>query len=179
MDENKIYIDGFPRRNRIDHYVPAETAIRNAVLAVEVMPADVRLTEAVILLGQAQEKVADFVDEQIKKGKELKPVEETPVPTIGRIVLYTLTDQDADRINKRRNSLSGIGADMTPDSRFELEGGNKAAQGDVFPMIIVKVWGSTPGSAVNGQVFLDGNDTLWVTSKQVGVGAGTFGWPKR
>lgn len=52
-----------PRRNRIDKLTPAELAIRNAMIAVEELPADVRLTEAVVLLGQAQSKVADYVDE--------------------------------------------------------------------------------------------------------------------
>lgn len=40
----------------------AEMAIREAVLAVEALPADTRLTQAVNLLLQAQERVADFVD---------------------------------------------------------------------------------------------------------------------
>jgi predicted RNase H-like nuclease (RuvC/YqgF family) len=51
-----------PRRAYIDKLTPAETAIREAVLAVEAMGADVRLTEAVILLGKARDRVADFVD---------------------------------------------------------------------------------------------------------------------
>lgn len=51
-----------PRRCYIDLYCPAELAIRNAVLAVEEMPADVRLTDAVVLLSQAKDKVADFID---------------------------------------------------------------------------------------------------------------------
>lgn len=51
-----------PRRHRIDQWVPAERAIHDAVQAVEVMGADVRLTEAVILLGRARDSVADFVD---------------------------------------------------------------------------------------------------------------------
>ena len=51
-----------PRRNRIDQMVPTELAIREASLAVEAMDADVRLTEAVVLLARAQEKVADYVD---------------------------------------------------------------------------------------------------------------------
>ena len=42
--------------------VPAELAIRAALLAVEDAGCDVLLTEAVILLGEAQDKVADFVD---------------------------------------------------------------------------------------------------------------------
>ncbi len=54
--------DEIPRRARIDRYVPAETAIRAAIEAVEAMPADTRLTDAVVLLGKAKDRVADFVD---------------------------------------------------------------------------------------------------------------------
>lgn len=53
---------GVPRRVCVDLLTPAEEAIRQAVLAVEALPADVRLTNAVILLGRAQESVADYVD---------------------------------------------------------------------------------------------------------------------
>ncbi len=55
-------IDGFPRRNRMDHLTPAETAIRAAMAAVEEAGAHVLLTDAVVLLGQAADKVADFVE---------------------------------------------------------------------------------------------------------------------
>lgn len=51
-----------PRRCRIDLMTPAELAIYKAAQAVEEMPADVRLTDAVILLSQARDKVADYVD---------------------------------------------------------------------------------------------------------------------
>jgi hypothetical protein len=51
-----------PRRIRIDMSTPTELAIRAAVDAVEALPADVRLTNAVVLLHQARELVADFVD---------------------------------------------------------------------------------------------------------------------
>lgn len=51
-----------PRRAFVDRYCPAESAIRRALLAVEAMGADTRLTKAVTLLGEAQERVADFVD---------------------------------------------------------------------------------------------------------------------
>ena len=46
--------DEFPRRNCIDKFSPGETAIRAAVFEVEKMVADIRLTEAVILLGKAE-----------------------------------------------------------------------------------------------------------------------------
>lgn len=55
-------IDGFPRRNRLDLCTPAELAIRAAVEAVEAAGAHPLLTDAVILLQQAREKVADFVE---------------------------------------------------------------------------------------------------------------------
>jgi 3-oxoacyl-[acyl-carrier-protein] synthase III len=51
-----------PRRCRIDLNTPAELAIRAAMEAVEMAGADPLLTDAVILLDQAREKVADFVD---------------------------------------------------------------------------------------------------------------------
>ena len=52
-----------PRRVRIDQTTPAELAIRRAIEAVESLPADSRLTEAVVLLGRAQTWVADYVDQ--------------------------------------------------------------------------------------------------------------------
>lgn len=57
--------------------------------------------------------------------------------------------------------------------------GNVANEGDAFPMLITKSWGDNPSSAVNGQVFLDGNDVLWATSVCVGEGPRTFSWPSR
>ena len=44
--------------------VPAELRIMDAIGAVERMAADVRLTEAVVLLDQARNKVADYVDDK-------------------------------------------------------------------------------------------------------------------
>lgn len=52
-----------PRRIHVELLSAAELAIREAVAQVEKMPADVRLTDAVILLQSAREKVADFIDD--------------------------------------------------------------------------------------------------------------------
>lgn len=94
---------------------------------------------------------------------------ETPggsvIPTIGRIVHYTLSEQDADKINARRT------ADPTT--------GNRVGPGDVYPMVITRAWGGEPTSAVNGQVLLDGGDVLWVTSVSHGEGERHFVWPSR
>jgi hypothetical protein len=54
--------DNVPRRARVEMWTPAEKAIHDAVHSVEAMPASVHLTNAVILLQQAKDKVADFVD---------------------------------------------------------------------------------------------------------------------
>jgi hypothetical protein len=51
-----------PRRARRDLCEPAEIAIYDAMQAVEKMPADLLLTEAIIKLGQAKDLVSDFVD---------------------------------------------------------------------------------------------------------------------
>lgn len=53
---------GIPRRNRLYLNEPAEIAIRAAVDEVEKLGADTRLTEAINLLQQAREKVADHID---------------------------------------------------------------------------------------------------------------------
>jgi hypothetical protein len=58
-------MNNIPRRNRLDLSEPAELAIRKSVDEVEKIGADVRLTEAVILLDKARELVADFIDEQL------------------------------------------------------------------------------------------------------------------
>lgn len=85
--------------------------------------------------------------------------------SIGRIVHYTVSSSDVGQVNRRRTDASNFPT------------GNSVSPGMVFPMMIVRVWG-TDGS-VNGQVSLDGNDTLWVTSVKEGEGQGTWAWPAR
>lgn len=60
--------------------------------------------------------------------------------------------------------------------------GNTAREGDIVPLIIVVVWPDEfgPGKpGVNGQAFLDGNDSLWVTSAGEGENPGQWSWPPR
>ncbi len=54
--------DGFQRRSCLYLMSPTELAIYEAMSAVERAGADIRLTDAVNLLQQARDKVADFVD---------------------------------------------------------------------------------------------------------------------
>lgn len=97
----------------------------------------------------------------------------TPFPvTVGRLVLYKISEADAEAINRRR-------ADFVNNTKeawqagAQAHTGNNAQAGDLMPTIVVKVW---EGNKINGQVFLDGNDTLWVTSVQQGPEAGQWDW---
>jgi len=99
-------------------------------------------------------------------------------PSIGRIVHYTLSEQDADAINRRRTDATHTRA-AAQTSGFQVHVGNSVQAGDVYPLVITRVWGNTETSAVNGQVLLDGNDTYWATSVSVGEGPRHFAWPTR
>ena len=61
MDTNQT-----PRRIRLDLNLPSEIAIYKAMLAIEEMPGDVRLTNAGIKLQEAKNLVADFIDERMQ-----------------------------------------------------------------------------------------------------------------
>lgn len=56
-----------PRRIRLYLNVPAELAITNAIQEIEKLGADVRLTEAQILLQKAKDLVSDYIDENLKQ----------------------------------------------------------------------------------------------------------------
>lgn len=53
--------NGIPRRARVDLLLPAENAIREAVVAVEALGADPRLTNIVVKLGRMRDALADYV----------------------------------------------------------------------------------------------------------------------
>lgn len=67
-------VNGIPRRNRIDLLTPAEKSIYDAMQEVEEIGADIKLTDAVTLLQQARDKVADYIEE---KGLDSLPSSET------------------------------------------------------------------------------------------------------
>ena len=53
----------WPRRNCIDQLIPAEKALRDAIMAIDSLPGDVRLTDIVIRLTEEQNRLADWVEE--------------------------------------------------------------------------------------------------------------------
>ena len=85
-------------------------------------------------------------------------------PTIGSIVLLTLSATMAAQINGRRTDRASIFERI--QQKLWPEGaqahiGNVVAEGDVFPVIVVRVWAE---NCISGQAVLDGNDTFWVPS---------------
>lgn len=58
--------DRMPRRACQWLLFPAETAILEAMVQVELLPADEKLTEAMVKLAEAKQLVSDVIDEQIK-----------------------------------------------------------------------------------------------------------------
>ena len=103
-------------------------------------------------------------------------------PPIGRIVHYRLTADQAAQINLRRTNSTSIMERIKVLAwplGAQAHMGNDAHEGDTFPALIVRTWVGGPTSAVQLQVFLDGNDVLWATSVSVGDGPGTWSWPPR
>lgn len=95
------------------------------------------------------------------------------IPSIGRICHYTLDQQDANEVNRRRDDARrNLDWHREHQTGAVVHAGNSVSEGDVFPLIITKVWSApaNENSSVNGQVLLDGDDTLWVTSVQQGDG---------
>jgi hypothetical protein len=104
------------------------------------------------------------------------------LPTIGRIVLYVLTEEDVKQINHRRTSGSAIADRIKNNGAYlnELTNipetwplgaqahiGNYASSGEQYPCVVVRVWLDEFGPGlpgINGQVLMDGSDQFWVTS---------------
>lgn len=106
-------------------------------------------------------------------------------PSIGRIVHYKLTEDDAAKATRRRTDSTSI-AERIKAGTWPLGAkahiGNPVNAGDVVPLIVVKVWPNEYGPGipgVNGRAILDGSDSLWVTSIKEGNEAGQWSWPPK
>ena len=93
-------------------------------------------------------------------------------PAIGRIVHYRLSAFDAERITETRLTSA-----LPPVARPIA--GNQVREGDVYPAVIVRIFGNSSGSAVNPKVLLDGEDIYWATSRSLGEAPGFWSWPPR
>jgi hypothetical protein len=94
-------------------------------------------------------------------------------PSIGRTLRYTLSARDVEAINRRR-----VAEPYKPEwpKGAQAHVGSSATAGEEVALYVTRVWTDT---CVNGQVLLDGNDSLWVTSVTEGTAPGTWRWPPR
>lgn len=60
----EILENGIPRRARLDLNTPEELLVRECVVAVENLGADPLLTDTVVLLLQAKEKLSDWIEKE-------------------------------------------------------------------------------------------------------------------
>jgi hypothetical protein len=98
----------------------------------------------------------------------------TETVSIGMIVAYRLTQDQADQMNRRR-----VKRQYTEEAGWPMGAqahvGNPGYAGAVLPLIVTAVWEhGLDQISVNGQVVLDGNDALWVTSAKPGDGPGSW-----
>lgn len=115
----------------------------------------------------AQVKPADdppSVQNETGPAEPEKPKYEWPSGPIGQIVHYMLSETDVAAINRRRGYR---GAPVLGQKHV----GNYEAVGVVRPMMITRLWDD---HHVSGQVFLDGNDVLWVVHIKDGDEPGNF-----
>jgi hypothetical protein len=94
--------------------------------------------------------------------------------SLGRIVLYRLTSEDADAVTRRRRDADNFGA-RDNHTGYMVHHGNPVQAGDDFPAVVVRVW---PDGAVNARVLLDGTDVQWVTWIREGTETGQWRWPE-
>jgi hypothetical protein len=110
----------------------------------------------------------------------------SPQPSVGRIVHYTLNEDDAAAINVRRTDFEAFQRNHPHPhepgqygaSGHQAHVGNQALASQVYPAVVVRVFPDANG-ACNLQVLLDGNDAYWATSRTEGEEPGRWSWPPR
>lgn len=93
---------------------------------------------------------------------------------IGMMVLYQLTEEEALATNKRREDAKQNVEKMREERPgFQAHVGIETSEDDLLPMIVTFVSQDLP-TFVDGQVFLNGNDSLWVTEVMEGNESGQW-----
>lgn len=141
-------------------YLAVDEQARAAIMAAEQDAqtyARVRQEAGLVKSGEWR----NYLPEQVEHGEpaavDPEPYEAglwySPIP-VGLMAVYRLTERDAAYVNAQRQS--------------EDRHANTASEGDELPFLICKVWGPNGESAVNGQLMVDGDFTMWFTSRMQG-----------
>ena len=108
--------------------------------------------------------------------------------SVGRTVLYVLSEDDAKHINRRRTTGAMIAQLISDEKWFigvQAHIGNTVDAGRIFPAVAVAVLPvldiTNLNPPVNFQVLLNGNDTYWATSRHEDIhnAPGSWHWPER
>lgn len=95
------------------------------------------------------------------------------MPEVGDRILYTLSEDNAKQINKRRKDARNLNESgktlASQETGAVIHSGNEVKTGDVFPGVLVRKWSD---DGFNAQVSLDGNDIFWACS--IGAGEGPY-----
>lgn len=84
---------------------------------------------------------------------------------------YKLTTEDAQEINRRRIGWAREEPPSDWPTGAQAHFGNPAHEGEVYPAVVVL---DIDGTLANLQVFLDGNDSFWATSRRNGTEPGEW-----
>lgn len=119
------------------------------------------------------------------EGRQMKPELSKEEVTICRIVVYVLSAEDAEQINRRRTTGASIA--MRPFVTGWPQGAQAHIGNSVFPgqhcpaMVVATRTVDEARTLVNLQVFLDGNDIFWAQNVENDgdKSPGTWHWPVR
>lgn len=104
-------------------------------------------------------------------------------PTIGRIVHYSLSENDAESINKRRaDTAKHLEAHREASTGVQVHVGFEVTAEDVFPAIVVGTHEDSDN--LDLRVLLNGTDILWSPDAPYSPYAaapepGSWFWPPR
>ena len=74
------------------------------------------------------------------------------MPSIGRIVHYKLSAEDAEAINRRhQHARAAMKQHIDNANGVQVHAGNDVKADESYPMVITRVWGSTPADSVNDE----------------------------
>lgn len=121
-------------------------------------------------------------------GAEAPAAPQATIPGLaqGRIVMYRLSQEDADQINRRRTTGEQIALRMLNGNWHagaQAHIGSQVFPGDVLPAMLIRILDPVTGCA-NLRVHLDGTDDYWAKDVPFGFSneshpMGVWRWPER
>ena len=97
---------------------------------------------------------------------------------IGEVLGYRVTNEQVDRMNGLRivsRSMDTARLEGKFPQGAQAHIGAASAEGDILPLIVTRITeGANGRTLVNGQLILDGSDSLWIEHATEGDGPGQW-----